>query len=168
LRGVQGVQGIQGIGVQGVQGPLPLIDVAGGTYDPLLFKESTSRCDPTQNALILNSTQCTFRYMRIDNIVSVYGEVYIVPPPPPTPTPTPSNNLMTFSISLPVGSIVNQCDLSGVGVVDCATDSQLGGILGHNAARIYGNPVNNRAMVEFRPSKIDFRMTIQFNYIATI
>jgi len=93
--------------------------------------------------------------MRVGNVVTVSGEVSI---------DAPSTGQAAFYLTLPVASnLVASCQLAGSGV------SEYGYVVGGNgvtSARVYGDSLNNRAIVEFySPGNYAFSMSISFTYL---
>jgi hypothetical protein len=76
-----------------------------------------------------------------------------------------------LTISLPFSSyFTSKCNLNGVGSLDCA---DIGGVTDIQSAIIYActattigiyTGTNDRAIVEYRPTKYTYRMDVVFTY----
>jgi len=95
--------------------------------------------------------------MRVGNVVTVSGQLLVDPA---------GAGQATFYITLPVASdISNSCEIAGTGA------TEYGAVVGGNGltpARVFGDPVNDRALVEFyAPSGAPFEMSIHFTYLVS-
>jgi hypothetical protein len=112
-------------------------------------------------------TACGFKYIRIGGIVHVSGQVDVTSDFDPAYT----TNTTALTISLPITSyFTSKCDLNGVGSLDCAN---VDGNIDIQSAIIYActsttlgvyTGTNDRAIVEYRPTKYTYRMDVMFTY----
>jgi hypothetical protein len=112
--------------------------ISSGTYTPTLTSVT--------NVTSTTAYQC--QYMRVGNVVTVSGKVYIDPV---------STGLVEVGVSLPIASSISN-DYEGGGTINTAENSNMSGAIG-------GDPTNDRVQIGIQaPSSAGYNYFFTFTY----